>query len=799
MAEFVEPWNLENDFEFPDGEYDYIRIHPAVHERDEHDNLVKAVGDILFDDMLVKEATIFSIARTDGSVTNRLRYVRAPGAGTVLISFQLPDDYVEPVEPVDPMAPIDPIDTLITLDDKSTGATAMTIVDLDDDEKPIKKSRTVRKKHRGVGELQTVAVAFSSQNPLNSYQEDIVAECLSKGSGAISVPMGNGKTLTFLVLGQMQSQKLPFIVVCSKTLTVSWELEIDKFFQHRLPYVIFHGDKAQRDSWVLEPHVRLVIATPDLLAKAYQTYNVEERYSMNEVMLGAIANRIFRRTTDPWLANMARGPGVFFSQRWGCMAVDEAQDHTNSNTTKCRSIGALCCQHRWLLSGTMFNEPRVERILGFSLLLNLERPRSLPGTADLIRGQTWGIKPFMVERGHNPAIKMPKYTERVVAHALAPEEATVYQSLRLVMREIKNHADRMRAEGDTANARRFSQYKLALVTYLRQALMCPIVPIASVCVDMADYKGKSHLSRVMMRELQNHNLDGWLNNEESVKSSRIRAIVAELEKFKNDKVVVFGAFRSCLTVLMRYIDPTVYQIFTLTANMSRHQRAGVLENFKNAKSGVLVMSYSLGAVGLNLQCANTVFLTDMMWNFGTTSQAIARVFRAWQINDVQVIFFTSNTGIEQAILEKQLAKLKVITELYHGSIRTKVPKLKMDDILRIIDQDDTVGMVDSVRGFRSTDHMKTELEDMMKNRSVAEIEASEQAQAKMERSKARALAAVQQKSMQFEQMDLDSDSDDTNDIAARQKRDAEIMAEEQAACQRVAPASRKNPWATIMD
>lgn len=762
-ANITEPWLLENDFEFPEGGYGHIRLQPAKWEHSEAGTLVPAVGYIMFDNLVVQTEATFCVSRSDGVIVNRLRYVREPGSGVVDVTYRLPVD------------------------------------DDDEEEDGGGGGRRRRRKKRTVckyGLPATAAVSFSSTNPLNAYQEDIIAECLVKKSGAISVPMGNGKTLTFLMLGQMQAQNLPIVVVCSKTLTVSWETEIDKFFQTRLPYTVLSGDKKQRNAWTLDPLVRVVIVTPDLLSKVYNDYGIESQYTVSELMMGVITNRIYHRTIGPWLKGINKGAGVFYSQQWGCLAVDEAQDHTNSSTTKCRSIGALASHHRWLLSGTMFNEPPCERILGFSLLLNLDRPRSLPGTADLIRSRTWGIKPYMVERGHNPDIKLPSYKERVVSHSLDQEETIVYQSLRLVMREIKTHVDRLRREGDTANARRFSQYQLALVTYLRQALMCPIVPIASVCVDMADYKGKSHLSRVMLRELQRHNLAEWLDNEESVKSSRIRAIVAELAKHANDKVVLFGAFRSCLNVLMRYIDPAVYTIFTITSDMNRHQRAGVLENFRNVRSGVLVMSYSIGAVGLNLQCANVVFLTDMMWNYGTTSQAIARVFRAWQINDVQVVFFTSNTGIERAILEKQLAKLKVITELYHGNIQTKVPKLVMNDVLRIIDQDETVGMVDSVRGFKSTDHMKTELADMLNNRSVAEIEAAQLQAQKLERAKARALDTIhRQFTHNIEIMDIDETPPPSP--VDQQAREAEIMREEREVCQKVRPDSKSRHYFII--
>lgn len=743
---FVEPWLLDNDFEFPEGNYDIIRIFPPEKEFDgnSEDDLD---GVLMIDSEVIQKPTNILVHRENDSnqINNRLRYVCKPKTGSFRLRYRLS----------------------ITTSENDNNNNDDDDVDNYPARKRAKKTtskKPLKREPRLVGDEQTVLVGYSSTNPLNDYQQDIVAEALTKKSGGISVPMGNGKTLTYLVLGQMQSPTKPFLVICSKTLSVSWEIEIDKFFQNRLPYTVFQGDKGKRERWVLDPQIRLVIVTPDMLAQAYKEHQIQPKFSWAEEMFGAITNRHYRNPVRPWLTNHKRGSGIFYAIEWGSIAVDEAQDHTNINTNKCRAIGALCSLHRWLLSGTMFNEPKVERILGFAIMLNLDRPRSLPGTMDLVRSRVWGIRQFMIERGHNPTIKMPKYKEKVVAHNLYPEEAIIYESLRVVMREIKNHADRLRRDGDVSNARRFSQYILALVTYLRQALICPIVPIASVCVDMADYKGKSHLSRVMVHELNARNLDTWLDDEASVRSSRISAIVTELEQHYDDHVVIFGAFKSCMNVLLQYVDAKKFNIFIMSSTMSRNQRMALLENFKRAKSGLLFMTYGIGAVGLNLQCANTVMIMDMQWNYGQTSQAIARVFRAWQINDVEVVFFTSNTGIERAILEKQLSKLKVITELYQGNIQTKVPKLKMDEVLKIIEKDDNSAMVDSVRKFKASDHMGKDMQDMIANKSAAQIEADEQKAKESQEEKHRALGAVRAGSMGFGRQRFGKGMTDITDV-----------------------------------
>ena len=61
------------------------------------------------------------------------------------------------------------------------------------------------------------------------------------------------------------------------------------------------------------------------------------------------------------------------------------------------------------------------------------------------------------------------------------------------------------------------------------------------------------------------------------------------------------------------------------------------------------MSYGVGAVGLNLQFANYVFLFDRWWNPAVEDQAIHRAHRIGQKNPVIVTKFISKNTIEERI------------------------------------------------------------------------------------------------------------------------------------------------------
>ena len=63
------------------------------------------------------------------------------------------------------------------------------------------------------------------------------------------------------------------------------------------------------------------------------------------------------------------------------------------------------------------------------------------------------------------------------------------------------------------------------------------------------------------------------------------------------------------------------------------------------------MSYGAGSVGLNLQCANYVFLFDRWWNPAVEDQAINRAHRIGQKSTVFVKRFVTQNTIECRICD----------------------------------------------------------------------------------------------------------------------------------------------------
>ena len=62
-----------------------------------------------------------------------------------------------------------------------------------------------------------------------------------------------------------------------------------------------------------------------------------------------------------------------------------------------------------------------------------------------------------------------------------------------------------------------------------------------------------------------------------------------------------------------------------------------------------------------------------------------RVLRNGQMSDtVNIYIFTSNTGVEKAVLGKQDQKLDILSEMNTGPITSKISRINVKEIIKMI-------------------------------------------------------------------------------------------------------------------
>lgn len=542
---------------------------------------------------------------------------------------------------------------------------------------------------------------------LNDFQKAVVKECLERKFGSLSTALGSGKTLMALVLSLQLTQLTqdPILFIMSKSLLKSWEYEIKKFFGDQLKYKVIHSEYMDCSQFKLRTKYPLYLTTVDCIAKAYKQNNInlnfiDQRFIAHARQLGHYEN-FYIAPKEPYLRHI-KGMGVFYSVKWGAVMVDEAQNFTNITTIKCQGIGALAASHRWLLSGTIFSEPKPERILGYHMMLHAPEPNSLPDTITLLKSNDFkGLNEYQVIREKNEAFtKEIAIRDSIISHPLNREEEKIYCMMRSILIQVQRKAKEAKLLSNKIEQKIFNNYILVMIMYLRQAVIHPLIPITSIIIDSSNLAKRSELSRIILSELHKLNMDAYLNDTQSVISSRLKSVLDTVDVYPN-QVIMYSCHTTCLE-LLHYLLLQRYQrpVFLMTSKMTMEQRGALLNKFKQTKDGCLLLTFELGAEGHNLQTANTVMIIDFWWNAAKTKQSIGRILRYGQLADtVNIVFFTASTAIEQVIFEKQKMKMQILQELKYGKSDTIVPKMSMNQVVKIIELEHNKTSLQQIKHF----------------------------------------------------------------------------------------------------
>ncbi|KAG3146937.1 DNA repair protein [Phytophthora cactorum] len=150
------------------------------------------------------------------------------------------------------------------------------------------------------------------------------------------------------------------------------------------------------------------------------------------------------------------------------------------------------------------------------------------------------------------------------------------------------------------------------------------------------------------------------------------------------KVVVFSQWTSMLEMVSQLLTRHNFSHCTFNGGLTQEARERVLTEFaKDPDVEVLVISLKAGGVGLNLTCASVVILLDPWWNPGVEEQAVDRVHRLGQTQDVIVKRYVVNDTVEDMILQLQQRKEKLakhVLVVAKADDERRSERLNLDDL-----------------------------------------------------------------------------------------------------------------------
>lgn len=147
----------------------------------------------------------------------------------------------------------------------------------------------------------------------------------------------------------------------------------------------------------------------------------------------------------------------------------------------------------------------------------------------------------------------------------------------------------------------------------------------------------------------------------SAPSSKTATVMMHLEALRGTghKVLLFSEYVSYLNIIASEMEQRGWKYSLLTGETQ--DREQVIHDFESsADTQFFLISLKAGGVGLNLTCADYVFILNPWWNLAAEEQAISRAHRIGQKRNVFVYRFITKGTIEEQILTLQDRKKNLV-------------------------------------------------------------------------------------------------------------------------------------------
>lgn len=266
-----------------------------------------------------------------------------------------------------------------------------------------------------------------------------------------------------------------------------------------------------------------------------------------------------------------------------------------------------------------------------------------------------------------PVAAMVRRAERTMFLTGTPMENRVEEFRRLVRYLQPTLAARIKATDAVAGATAFRRAVAPVYLRRNQEDVLTELPELIEMEDWVQFTGND--ATAYARAVQSGNLmrmrQAAFHSSTSAKLEQLGDIADEAQQ-DGHKVVVFSNFLDFLQAIADSLGDRV--IGPLTGSVAPTARQQLVTEFTVSDGhAVLLSQIEAGGVGLNVQAASIVVLTEPQWKPSTEEQAIARAHRMGQTRRVRVHRLLAKDSVDERLREVQEGKSELFTEFARKS------------------------------------------------------------------------------------------------------------------------------------
>ena len=331
----------------------------------------------------------------------------------------------------------------------------------------------------------------------------------------------------------------------------------------------------------------------------------------------------------------AKPPTCLFNYDWKRIILDEGHTIRNPATKVYKEISKIAVDIKWILSGTpLQNSAKDLETLAYWIGAKKSDP-----IEDIVKEMV--LRRTQEEQAEsNPRLALPPLTTSVVKLEFdTPEERKFYQSI----------------EEFYENKTMTNFEAIESLTRCRQVCTNPRLYIESI--------GKKNSSIGKKRNSEEpptcpHN---------SISCTKLKYLINDISSHcqTNQKCLVFCIWTNEMKFIQEELKNLDISSLIYDGKLSRDTKESVLYNFKNTSIPVLIIQINCGSSGLNLQCANKVYITSPNYNPCVELQAIGRAYRKGQSECVTCVRLVMADTVEERCMEIQDRKMRIIMDAMH--------------------------------------------------------------------------------------------------------------------------------------